>query len=161
MSPLAPLERRRHSRAESTPLPMLSFTPDGGHRFVRAEPERRAIDSGRIVAEVIRELGIGGGLFDCWVDDERRRIEAAPVSGDQPLTAADAERAELASVCLYFLPEQLVTSARLTSVPRRSGRRRRGARPQRRECRARVTAAGKASRSPRNRECSFPTDTRV
>ncbi|WP_241259771.1 transposase [Rhodococcus sp. KRD197] len=57
-------------------------------------PARRVIDSGRTIAEVARELGINEALLGRWVADERRRIEAAAASGDQPLTAA--ERTELA-----------------------------------------------------------------
>ena len=51
------------------------------------------IDSGRTIAEVARELAINEGLLGRWVADERRRIEAATASGDQPLTGA--ERTEL------------------------------------------------------------------
>ncbi|MCZ4564251.1 transposase [Rhodococcus sp. IEGM 1401] len=54
---------------------------------------RRTIDSDRTIADVARELGINEALLGRWVADERRRIEAAAASGDQPLTAA--ERTEL------------------------------------------------------------------
>lgn len=47
------------------------------------------IDSRRTIAGVARELGIDEGLPGRWVADERRRIEAATASGDQPLTAAE------------------------------------------------------------------------
>ena len=60
----------------------------------KVEAARRVIDSGRTIAEVARELGINEGLLGRWVADERRRIEAAAASGDQPLTVA--ERTELA-----------------------------------------------------------------
>ena len=60
----------------------------------KVEAARRVIDSGRTIAEVARELGINEGLLGRWVADERRRIEVAATSGDQPLTAA--ERTELA-----------------------------------------------------------------
>ncbi|MCD2158320.1 transposase, partial [Rhodococcus cerastii] len=60
----------------------------------KVEAARRVIDSGRTIAEVARELGINEGLLGRWVADERRRIEAAAASGDQPLTAA--EHTELA-----------------------------------------------------------------
>ncbi len=60
----------------------------------KVEAARRVIDSGRIVAEVARELGINEGPLGRWVADERRRIEAATASGEQPLTSA--ERTELA-----------------------------------------------------------------
>mgnify|MGYP005996214045 CR=1 FL=1 len=43
----------------------------------KVEAARRVIDSGRIVAEVARELGINEGPLGRWVADERRRIEAA------------------------------------------------------------------------------------
>ncbi|ALU73480.1 transposase (plasmid) [Rhodococcus erythropolis R138] len=63
----------------------------------KVEAAHRVIDSGRTIAEVARELGINEALLGRWVADERRRIEVATVSGDQPLTAAErAERAELA-----------------------------------------------------------------
>ncbi|MET4050314.1 MULTISPECIES: transposase [unclassified Rhodococcus (in: high G+C Gram-positive bacteria)] len=60
----------------------------------KVDGARRVIDSGRTIAEVARELGINEALLGRWVADERRRIEAAAVSGDRPLTAA--ERTELA-----------------------------------------------------------------
>jgi len=60
----------------------------------KAEAAHRVIDSGRTIAEVARELGINEALLGRWVADERRRVEAAAESGDQPLTAA--ERTELA-----------------------------------------------------------------
>ena len=53
----------------------------------------RVIDSGRSVAEVARELSIGQEALYRWVRDERRRLEAASASGDEPLTPA--ERQEL------------------------------------------------------------------
>ncbi|KZM28608.1 nucleic acid binding, partial [Ascochyta rabiei] len=59
----------------------------------KVEAARRVIDSGRTIVEVARELGINEALLGRWVSDERRRIEAAVASGDQPLTAA--ERTEL------------------------------------------------------------------
>ena len=55
----------------------------------KVEAARRVIDSGRTIAAVARELGINEGLLGRWVADERRRIEAAAASGDQPLTAAE------------------------------------------------------------------------
>lgn len=60
----------------------------------KVEAAHGVIDSGRTIAEVARELGINEALLGRWVADERRRIEAAAASGDQPLTAA--ERTELA-----------------------------------------------------------------
>jgi len=60
----------------------------------KVEAAHRVIDTGRTIAEVARELGINESLLGRWVADERRRIEAAAVSGDEPLTAA--ERKELA-----------------------------------------------------------------
>ena len=60
----------------------------------KVEAAHRVIDSGRTIAEVARELGINEALLGRWVADERRRVDAAAESGDQPLTAA--ERTELA-----------------------------------------------------------------
>jgi transposase len=59
----------------------------------RVEAAHRVIDSGRTIAEVARELGLGEPLLGKWVSDERRRIGAARVHGEEPLTPA--ERAEL------------------------------------------------------------------
>lgn len=55
----------------------------------KVEAARRVIDSGRTITEVARELSINEALLRHWVADERRRIEAAAASGDQPLTAAE------------------------------------------------------------------------
>ena len=60
----------------------------------KVEAAHRVIDSGRTVAEVARELGMHEALLGKWVRDERRRIEAAAVHDEVPLTAA--ERVELA-----------------------------------------------------------------
>ena len=60
----------------------------------KVEAARRVIDSGRTIAEVARDLGLSENLLGRWVADERRRIDVAAESGDQPLTSA--ERAELA-----------------------------------------------------------------
>lgn len=60
----------------------------------KVEAAHRVIDSGRTIAEVARDLGLSENLLGRWVADERRRIDAAATSGDQPLTAA--ERTELA-----------------------------------------------------------------
>jgi transposase len=59
----------------------------------KVEAAHRVIDSGRTVAEVARELGIDSGMLSVWVKDERRRVAAAEVHGENPLEAA--ERAEL------------------------------------------------------------------
>ncbi|MDA8385808.1 MAG: transposase [Actinomycetota bacterium] len=59
----------------------------------KTEAAHRVIDSGRSVAEVARELSIGQEALYRWVRDERRRLEAASASGDEPLTPA--ERQEL------------------------------------------------------------------
>jgi transposase len=59
----------------------------------KVEAAHRVIDTGRTIAEVARELGIDAGMLSVWVKDERRRIAAAEVHGEQPLEAA--ERAEL------------------------------------------------------------------
>ncbi|WP_033237117.1 transposase [Rhodococcus globerulus] len=60
----------------------------------KVEAARRVIDSGSTIAEVARDLGLSENLLGRWVADERRRIDAAATSGDQPLTSA--ERTELA-----------------------------------------------------------------
>lgn len=59
----------------------------------KVEAAHRVIDSGRTIAEVARELGVDEGLLRRWVADERRRVEAAAVRNDEPLTPA--ERTEL------------------------------------------------------------------
>lgn len=59
----------------------------------KVEAAHRVIDSGRIVAVVVGELGLNEGLLGRWVAEERRRIEAAAAHNEEPLTAA--ERAEL------------------------------------------------------------------
>lgn len=60
----------------------------------KVDPAHRVIDSGRSIAEVARDLGLNEGLLGRWVADERRRLDAAGRSDQQPLTAA--ERDELA-----------------------------------------------------------------
>ena len=64
------------------------FTPE-----YKVEAAHRVIDSGRSVAEVASELAINEANLYAWVRDERRRIEAAKGSNDEPLSAK--ERAEL------------------------------------------------------------------
>ncbi len=59
----------------------------------KVEAAHRVIDSGRTVADVARELGIDAGMLSVWVKDERRRVDAATVHGEEPLSAS--ERAEL------------------------------------------------------------------
>ena len=59
----------------------------------KVEAAHRVIDSGRTISEVARELGIDAGMLSVWVKDERRRIAAAAVQGEDPLESA--ERAEL------------------------------------------------------------------
>lgn len=59
----------------------------------KVEAAHRVIDSGRTIAEVARELNIGEQTLGVWVRDERRRIEAAKGTENEPLTPA--ERAEL------------------------------------------------------------------
>ena len=61
-----------------------SYTP----KF-RAEAARLVIDTGRTIAEVAREIGVGEALLGRWVAVERSRM-------DDPPEALDAdERAEL------------------------------------------------------------------
>lgn len=50
----------------------------------KTEAAHRVIDSERTVAEVARELSIGEDSLYRWVRDERRRLEAATMSGDEP-----------------------------------------------------------------------------
>jgi transposase len=59
----------------------------------KTEAAHRVIDSGRSVAEVARERSIGEDCPYRWVRDERRRLEAATMSGDEPLSPS--ERKEL------------------------------------------------------------------
>jgi transposase len=59
----------------------------------KVEAAHRVIDTDRTIAEVARELGIDAGMLSVWVKDERRRVAAAEVHGEQPLQGA--ERAEL------------------------------------------------------------------
>jgi len=61
-----------------------SYTP----KF-RAEAARLVIDTGRTIAEVAREIGVGEGLLGRWVATERAKMEDPPEALD-----AD-ERAEL------------------------------------------------------------------
>ncbi|MCD2109409.1 transposase [Rhodococcus erythropolis] len=83
----------------------------------KVEAARRVIDSGRTIAEVARELGINEALLGLWLAAERRRIEAAAASGDQPLTAA--ERTELARLRRQ-VSEQEKDIASLKKRPRTS-----------------------------------------
>ncbi|MFI7166796.1 transposase [Rhodococcus erythropolis] len=47
------------------------------------------MDSGRTIAEAARDLGLSANPLGRWVADERRRLDAARTSEDQPLTAAE------------------------------------------------------------------------
>jgi transposase len=64
------------------------FTPE-----YKVEAAHRVIDSGRSIAEVASELSINDANLYAWVRDERRRIEAAKGTNEEPLSAK--ERAEL------------------------------------------------------------------
>ena len=57
----------------------------------RTEAAHRVIDSGRSVPEVAKELSIVEHSLYRWVRDERRRLEAAAASGEEPLTPAERE----------------------------------------------------------------------
>jgi transposase len=59
----------------------------------KIEAAHRVIDSDHTIVKVARELGIDPGMFSVWVKDERRRIAATEVHGEEPLETA--ERAEL------------------------------------------------------------------
>src|SRR5574340_14495 len=48
----------------------------------KVEAAHRVINSGRTIAEVVRELGLNDGLLGKWVADERRRMDAAAAHGD-------------------------------------------------------------------------------
>ena len=60
----------------------------------KVEAAHRVIDSGRSIAEVARELSLGEQSLGVWVRDERRRVDAATGTDNEPLTPQ--ERAELA-----------------------------------------------------------------
>ena len=61
----------------------------------RVEAAHRVIDSGRTIAEVARDLGVGEQLLGHWVKVERIRLAAAaPAAPDTPLLT-ETERAEL------------------------------------------------------------------
>ena len=61
----------------------------------RVEAAHRVIDSGRTIAEVARELGVGEQLLGRWVRDERIRQTAASAVPDVPDTpVTESERAE-------------------------------------------------------------------
>ena len=65
-------------------------------RFIpecKVEAAHRVIDTGRSVAEVARELSLNEVTLGNWVREERRRIEAAKGTADEPLSRT--ERAEL------------------------------------------------------------------
>ena len=62
----------------------------------KVEAAHRVIDSGRSIAEVARELSVGEQSLGEWVRDERRRMDAARGTGNEPLTPQ--EKAELATL---------------------------------------------------------------
>lgn len=64
------------------------YTPE-----FKVEAAHRVIDTGRSIAEVARELSVNEMTLGNWVRDERRRIEAAKGTANEPLNGA--ERAEL------------------------------------------------------------------
>jgi transposase len=67
------------------------FTPE-----YRREAARLVIESGRPIAQVARELGLGAQLLSRWVLVERASDEPAePAAGGQGVLSVD-ERAELA-----------------------------------------------------------------
>ena len=55
----------------------------------KVEAAHRVIDSDRTIAVVASELGIDAGMLSVWVKDERRRIAAAEVHGEEPLESAE------------------------------------------------------------------------
>ena len=52
----------------------------------KVEAAHRVIDSGRSIAEVARELSVGEQSLGGWVRDERRRMDAARGTENEPLT---------------------------------------------------------------------------
>ena len=62
----------------------------------KVEAAHRVIDSGRSIAEVARELSVGEQSLGEWVRDERRRMDAASGTENEPLTPQ--EKAELATL---------------------------------------------------------------
>ena len=62
----------------------------------KVEAAHRVIDSGRSIAEVARELSVGEQSLGEWVRDERRRMDAARGTENEPLTPQ--EKAELATL---------------------------------------------------------------
>ena len=52
----------------------------------KVEAAHRVIDSGRSIAEVARELSVGEQSLGVWVRDERRRMDAARGTENEPLT---------------------------------------------------------------------------
>jgi transposase len=59
----------------------------------KTEAAHRVIETGRSIAEVSAELSVADSSLARWVRDERRRLDAAGGSSNEPLSAA--ERAEL------------------------------------------------------------------
>jgi transposase len=70
----------------------------------RTEASHRVIDTGRSIAEVARELTVPEYSLSRWVRDERRRLEAASGSSDEPLSPA--ERAELLRLRRYVAEQE-------------------------------------------------------
>ena len=62
----------------------------------KVEAAHRVIDSGRSIAEVARELSVGEQSLGGWVRDERRRMDAARGTENEPLTPQ--EKVELATL---------------------------------------------------------------
>ena len=62
----------------------------------KVEAAHRVIDSGRSIAEVARELSVGEQSLGGWVRDERRRMDAARGTENEPLPPQ--EKAELATL---------------------------------------------------------------
>ena len=62
----------------------------------KVEAAHRVIDSGRSIAEVARELSVGEQSLGGWVRDERRRMDAARGTENEPLTPQ--EKTEFATL---------------------------------------------------------------
>jgi len=77
---------------EKTPRQRRTFTAEYRH-----EAARMVIDSGRTIAEVAAELGLGAQLLGKWVKAEKEKMSPTPLSVDErgELERLRKENAEL------------------------------------------------------------------
>ena len=91
------------------------FTPE-----YRREAARLVIDTGRTVAEVARQIGVGEALLGRWVSQERA------MSGPAPGVVGESERAELerlrAEVLQLRMDNEFLGKAAAFFASRTSGR---------------------------------------